>query len=148
MFRSIVRALALLVGFATAFATGFATLPAHAETPRDMVAGYTQEAVRNQPGFAASAERGRTFFARKWNVTDKMPSCAACHGEWPNAEGSHVITAKPIKPLAPAANPERFSSLAKVEKWFRRNCTEVVGRECSAAEKADFVQFLATTGGA
>lgn len=27
------------------------------------------------------------------------------------------------------------------EKWFRRNCTEVVGRECSAAEKADFIVF-------
>lgn len=144
MFRSTVVALALAAGFAT----GFAAFPANAETPKDMIAGYTQEAVRNQPGFAASAERGRTFFVRKWNVTDKMPSCAACHGERPNAEGSHVITAKPIKPLAPAANPERFSSQAKVEKWFRRNCTEVVGRECSAAEKADFVQFLANAGGA
>lgn len=144
MFRSTVVALALAAGFAT----GFATFPANAETPKDMIAGYTQEAVRNQPGFAASAERGRSFFVRKWNVTDKMPSCAACHGERPNTEGSHVITAKPIKPLAPAANPERFSSLAKVEKWFRRNCTEVVGRECSAAEKADFLQFLATAGGA
>ncbi len=144
MLRSIVMALAVAAGFATAFAAP----PAHAETPGDMIAGYTQEAVRNQPGFAASAERGRTFFVRKWNVTDKMPSCAACHGEQPIAEGSHVITAKSIKPLAPAANPERFSSLAKVEKWFRRNCTEVVGRECSAAEKADFVQFLATAGGA
>lgn len=144
MFRSTVVAFALAAGFAT----GFAAFPANAETPKDMIAGYTQEVVRNQPGFAASAERGRSFFVRKWNVTDKMPSCAACHGERPNAEGSHVITAKPIKPLAPAANPERFSSQAKVEKWFRRNCTEVVGRECSAAEKADFVQFLATAGGA
>ena len=37
----------------------------------------------------------------------------------------------------------RFTDPAKTEKWFRRNCTEVLGRECSAAEKADFIQFLA-----
>jgi mono/diheme cytochrome c family protein len=137
MIRTIVLALATVAAFA-----------AHAETPKDMIAGYTQEAVRSQPGFAASAERGRMFFVRKWSVTDKMPNCVACHTERPGGEGSHVITGKPIKPLAPAANPERFSSAAKAEKWFRRNCTEVVGRECSAAEKADFVQFLTTAGGA
>ena len=125
-----------------------AAFSAHAETANDMLARYTQEAARSQPGFAASAERGLTFFVRKWNVTDKMPNCAACHTERPASDGSHVITAKPIKPLAPAANPERLSSAAKVEKWFRRNCTDVLGRECSAAEKADFVQFLATAGGA
>jgi hypothetical protein len=71
-----------------------------------------------------------------------MPSCAACHSEQPAAEGKHVVTGKRIAPLAPAANPERFSSSAKVEKWFRRNCQEVVGRECSPAEKADFIQFV------
>ena len=141
MFRFITLPLSIAVPIVTAFA-------AHAETPKDMVASYAQEAARSQPGFSASAERGRSFFVKKWNVTDKMPNCAACHSERPGSEGSHVITAKPIKPLAPAANPERFSSAAKVEKWFRRNCTEVVGRECSAAEKADFVQFLATAGGA
>ena len=81
MFRIIVLPLA----FAAAFA-------AHAETPKDMIAGYTQEAARSQPGFSASAERGRTFFVRKWNVTDKMPNCAACHTERPDSEGSHVIT--------------------------------------------------------
>jgi len=45
-------------------------------------------------------------------------------------------------PLAPSANAERLTDLAKTEKWFRRNCTEVVGHTCSAAEKADFVAFL------
>lgn len=136
MFRFIALPLALVIAFAV-----------HAETPKDVIAGYAREAARSQPGFSASAERGRDLFVRKWNVTDRMPNCASCHTERPDNAGSHVITAKPIKPLAPAANPERFSSLAKVEKWFRRNCTEVVGRACSAAEKADFVQFLATAGG-
>ena len=39
--------------------------------------------------------------------------------------------ARPIAPLAPAFNAERFTDAAKTEKWFRRNCNDVVGRECT-----------------
>ena len=52
------------------------------------------------------------------------------------------ITGKTIAPMAVSANPERFTDEAKIEKWFRRNCKEVVGRECTAAEKADFLAWL------
>jgi hypothetical protein len=45
--------------------------------------------------------------------------------------------------MASVANAERFTDPAKVEKWFRRNCKEVVGRDCTPAEKADFVLFAA-----
>ena len=132
---------------ALALAGALLALPARAETPKDLIDGYVREAAREQPGFAASADRGKAFFLRNWNRTDRMPNCAACHTERPAAAGVHVITDKTIRPLAPAANPDRFSNLAKAEKWFRRNCSEVVGRECSAGEKADLVQFLATAGG-
>jgi hypothetical protein len=115
---------------------------AHAETPSSLIAAYTAEAARTKPDFTPSAELGRTFFVRKWGVSQTMPSCATCHSDQPAAEGKHVVTSKRIAPLAPSANPERFSNPAKVEKWFRRNCQEVVGRECSAAEKADFIQFV------
>jgi cytochrome c553 len=64
-----------------------------------------------------------------------MASCASCHGTNLKAEGKHVITDRKIAPLSPAANPERFADLKKVEKWFKRNCKEVAGRECTAAEK-------------
>ena len=47
-----------------------------------------------------------------------------------------------IGALAPSANAQRFSDAAKVEKWFRRNCNDVLGRECSAAEKADVLSWL------
>jgi len=33
---------------------------------------------------------------------------------------------------------------AKVEKWFRRNCNDVMGRECTAGEKADVLAWLLT----
>lgn len=113
-----------------------------AETPAGLLAGYAAEAARATPGFSPSAERGQQLFTRKWGVSQSMPSCAACHSEQPAAEGKHVVTGKRIAPLSPNANAERFSSSAKVEKWFRRNCQEVVGRECGPAEKADFIQFV------
>ena len=46
--------------------------------------------------------------------------------------------------MAPAVNAERFTDLAKTEKWFRRNCKDVVGRECQANEKADVLAWLMT----
>lgn len=119
-----------------------AALPAIAETPQQMLSNYAAEAAKAQGGFSASAERGRQFFLQKRSLKEQMPNCAACHTDDPKAAGSHAITRKSIDPLAPAANGQRFTDLAKTEKWFRRNCTEVVGRECSAAEKADFLQFL------
>jgi hypothetical protein len=33
---------------------------------------------------------------------------------------------------------------AKTEKWFRRNCNDVMHRECSPAEKADVIGWLRT----
>ena len=132
------------IGIAIVFIVGAGV--ANAETPSSLIAGYTTEAARAAPGFAPSAERGQGLFMRKWGVSQTMPSCATCHSDQPAAEGKHVVTSKRIAPLSPAANPERFASSAKVEKWFRRNCQEVVGRECSAAEKADFIQFVSKGG--
>ena len=58
--------------------------------------------------------------------------------------GKHAKTGKSIEPLAPAVNPQRFSNPAKVEKWFRRNCNDVLGRACTAQEKGDVLTWLTT----
>lgn len=116
---------------------------ATAATPREMIHTYAAEAARQSPGFQPSARRGAEFYAKRFAVSDKMPACTACHTDSPAQPGQHAVTGKAIKPLAPRAEAARFSDPAKTEKWFRRNCTEVLGRECSAAEKADFIQFLA-----
>ena len=71
-------------------------------------------------------------------------SCSSCHGVSPTQEGKHASTGKAIRPLAPAFNPERFTDTAKTEKWFRRNCNDVVGRECTPTEKADVLAWLLT----
>lgn len=118
------------------------TAVAAAATPRQMLDAYAAEAARQSPGFQPSARRGAEFYARRFAVSEKMPACTACHTVSPAQPGQHAVTGKAIKPLAPRAEAARFTDPAKTEKWFRRNCTEVLGRECSAAEKADFIQFL------
>lgn len=90
-------------------------------------------------GAAGQAERGRVFFTSRhggeW-------SCASCHGNPPVAAGKHAGTGKVIEPLAPAANAKVFTDMARVDKWLRRNCNDVLKRECTPAEKADVLAFL------
>jgi mono/diheme cytochrome c family protein len=103
---------------------------------------YLKEARQQNPSFTASAARGQAFFTARQGQHPEMPNCAACHGELPNRDGKHVGTGRRIKPLAPSANPARLSDAAATEKWFRRNCRDVLGRECSAVEKLDVIAFL------
>lgn len=128
MHRFIVPLLALLLGAALS--------SAGAATPAELAQGYAAQA-----GAPAAAARGEQFFTsrhgREW-------SCASCHGAPPTQAGKHASTGKAIGALAPAANAERFTDAAKAEKWFRRNCNDVVGRECTAAEKADVLAWLMT----
>ena len=114
----------------------FVSLNAWAATPAELLAGYVA-----QSGQPANAAKGETFFKasheQKWQ-------CTSCHGKLPTAGGRHASTDKAIEPLAPAANAKRFTDSAKVEKWFRRNCKDVLARECTAAEKADVLAWLIT----
>jgi mono/diheme cytochrome c family protein len=109
---------------------------AHGATPDDLVKGYSIQA-----GVPAQPLKGQQLFTerhgREW-------SCSSCHGALPTQPGKHAGTAKAIGTLAPAFNPERFTDIAKTEKWFRRNCNDVLGRECSAAEKANVLSWLLT----
>jgi cytochrome c peroxidase len=92
-----------------------------------------------QAGTPAQAERGRVFFT---NRQGGEWSCASCHGSPPTKAGKHASTGKTIDAMAPAANPNAFTDTAKVDKWFRRNCKDVLQRECSAGEKADVLAYL------
>lgn len=90
-------------------------------------------------GQPVNAERGRLLFV---NRQGGEWSCASCHGNPPTAPARHAGTGKAIAPLAPAFNPERFTNTAKVDKWFKRNCNDVLSRECTATEKADLLAWL------
>ena len=87
---------------------------AFSATPQELLKGYEAQSGK------ASSAHGEQFFNAK-------------HG-----------TGKLIKPLSPNSFPERFTDQAKVEKWFKRNCNDVLSRECSAQEKADLLSWLMT----
>jgi mono/diheme cytochrome c family protein len=107
---------------------------AQAASPAELLAAYSASA-----GATADATRGQRLFVTRqggeW-------SCASCHQESPVAPGRHASTGKAIDALAPGFNPRRFTDPAKAEKWFRRNCKDVLSRECTAAEKADVLSWL------
>jgi hypothetical protein len=111
-------------------------VPAQAATPAALLADYSAQA-----GAPAKPERGQTLFTsshgREWR-------CASCHGAVPTQAGKHAATGKAIGPMAPAFNAERFTDMAKAEKWFRRNCNDVLGRACTPGEKADVLSWLMT----
>jgi len=68
--------------------------------------------------------------------------CADCHGQDLAQLGQHQRTKKTIAPMAPSVTPERYTDLDKVEKWFMRNCKWTWGRECTAQEKGDLIEYL------
>jgi hypothetical protein len=129
----LVLACALALGGSLALMTQ-ARAAAADTTPAQQLARFGAEA-----GAPGQAERGRIFFtsrhAGEW-------ACASCHGNPPTAAGKHASTGKPIDAMAPAANAHVFTDSARVDKWFRRNCKDVLQRECSAAEKADVLAYL------
>lgn len=103
-------------------------------TPAEQLARWSAQAAR--PG---NAVQGKQFFAARhggeW-------SCASCHGAGPTTAGKHAATGKHIAPLAPTFNPKALTDAARTDKWFRRNCGDVLRRECSPGEKADVLAYL------
>jgi hypothetical protein len=116
-----------------------AAQPALAETPNEILASIQKEAS-GTPGFQGfSPARGESFFKAKHG---NEWSCSSCHTDNPAAPGKHAKTGKVIDPLAPSANAERFTSPKKMEKWFKRNCNDVLSRVCTPQEKGDVLAYL------
>ncbi|MEQ1439109.1 DUF1924 domain-containing protein [Fontimonas sp. SYSU GA230001] len=128
----LLRTTALLVAASAATAAGAGGA--------ELLPALEVQARQADPAFTGfSAPRGQAFFER----THGQPwSCSSCHTRNPLQPGRHAATGKTIAALAPAANPERLSDPAKVEKWFRRNCQDVLKRECTAMEKGDVISYL------
>ena len=114
------------------------SLPVLADTPQQIL-----ERLQVEAGSAASPERGKQLYLGKYGG-GKTDSCSTCHTTNPRDAGRHARTNKVIEPLAPSANRERFSDPEKVEKWFKRNCNDVLNRACTAREKSDFIAYLLT----
>ncbi len=126
----------MVIGF---FSAGFLVLlsphvHAGSTTPAKQV-----ETLVSLSGVQPNINSGREFFTNKHG---REWSCSSCHTVDPTGLGKHVKTGKVIQPMAPVENPDRFTDAAKTEKWFRRNCSDVIGRECTPEEKSDVLAWL------
>lgn len=102
------------------------------------------DGLKKEAGAATfSAEEGRKLYNMKRVHSQKKEerSCTTCHTANPAASGK-TTAGKVIEPIAPVANPQRFTDPKKVEKWFKRNCEWVLERECTAKEKGDFITYM------
>ena len=116
---------------------------AFAATPQELLKQYEVQAKQENAAFAGfSADRGANFFKTERLHSDgKKVSCSTCHTADPRNQGKTRAN-KVIEPMAPSVNPQRFTDAAKVEKWFGRNCKDVLERSCTAQEKGDYIQYL------
>lgn len=119
------------------------SLPAVAGPREDLLAGYAAAAKTAAASFAGfSAERGKQFHSHTFaGGKADTPACSSCHGDNPRSAG-RTRTGKAIEPMAVSVSRDRYTDSAKVEKWFKRNCTEVLGRECTAQEKGDWLTYM------
>ncbi len=132
----------IIPAIAALFAVTAVSMPhaALAQTPDEILAAISQDARSANPAFRGfSAANGERFFQQ---THSNELSCASCHTDNPAAVGKHARTGKSIRPLAPAANAERLTDTAKVDKWFKRNCNDVLERACTAQEKGDVLTYL------
>lgn len=91
--------------------------------------------------FSAKAGAGLYNAKSRHSVKGEDRSCSTCHTSDPAKSGKTKV-GKVIEPMSPAVNKNRFTDPAKAEKWFKRNCMWVLERECTAAEKGDFITYM------
>lgn len=109
----------------------------------DQLVQYAKTARAVSPAFSGfSADRGRRLHTQTFaGGKPDTPDCTVCHGKDPRGPG-RTPTGKAIDAMAVSVAPSRYTDPVKVEKWFKRNCNEVLGRECTAQEKGDWLTFM------
>lgn len=130
------------IGFLCAFGLASTAIGGPRETLIDRYAAAEKAADPAFSGF--SAVRGETLHRTQHNTGKAdTPACTSCHGNDARSAG-RTRTRKPIEAMALSVSPERYKDAAKVEKWFKRNCDEVLGRECTPLEKGDWLAYMMT----
>jgi mono/diheme cytochrome c family protein len=131
-------------GFVMFVVAAWALAPAASgQSPKPLLEFYASQAKAADPTFSAfSADRGEHLFRTKFSTgKPDTPSCTTCHTTDPKNVGQ-TRAGKDIDPMAASANPKRYTDQAKTEKWFGRNCNNVLGRECTPTEKGDFITYM------
>ncbi len=127
-------------------------------TPTFVQADVIQErldAYKAEGASSFSAEAGKKMWTQvipfeKKGELFKDRSCATCHNADPTTPGKHAKTGKVISPMTLGSvtinkkgeEEVRYSTVKKVEKWFKRNCKWTYGRVCTPQEKGDFLMYF------
>ncbi|WP_180124760.1 DUF1924 domain-containing protein [Rhodoferax sp. BLA1] len=125
--------------FRTVFTSLAVALPLLANA-NPILDSYKAQAKAENPAFKDfSAAAGQKLYSTQG---PNQLSCSSCHSDSPKKAGQHAKSNKVIEPMAPSVNPQRFTDAAKVEKWFKRNCNDALGRACTTQEKGDFMSYV------
>ena len=110
----------------------------------DYLSFLKQEVLKENPNFTGfDSKRGEEIFTSKHiGKKGKEISCTSCHTIDLSNSGENIFTGKTIEPLSPKANPKRFTDLAEIEKWIKRNFNDVYNREGTALEKGDVITYI------
>ena len=137
------RTMPLMAGAGCILLASAAAFAAMTPPQQALISQYITEAKATDSGFAGfSAERGKTFFReRHTGGKPETPVCTECHTTDLTKQGK-TRAGKDIEPMAPSVNPKRYTDRTEVEKWLKRNCNDVTGRECTLAEKGDVLTYL------
>jgi hypothetical protein len=133
----------IAVGLCLAAVGCAASLAASSGPQQPLLDNYARQAKAADPTFSGfSAARGERLFHSKFpDSKPDTPSCTTCHTEDPKKPG-RTRAGKDIDPMAVSASSKRYTDPTKVEKWFGRNCRNVLRRECTPTEKGDFIAFM------
>jgi cytochrome c peroxidase len=120
-----------------------AALAAPGPAQKQVLDQYAAEAKASDSSFSGfSPVRGKTLFlAEPATGKPDTPSCTTCHTKNPKDAG-RTRAGKDIEPMALSVKADRYTDIAETEKWFKRNCDSVLGRQCTPAEKGDFITFM------
>lgn len=118
-------------------------LGSYAASRDELLAQYALSAKAASPAFSGfSAARGEKLHVTKFaGGKAETPACTSCHADSPRSAG-RTPAGKSIEALAVSLTPARYTDPVKVEKWFKRNCQDVLGRECTALEKGDWLSYM------
>lgn len=121
----------------------FLNMQLHAGGVDDLINHYAIQAKSETSSFVSfDSNRGKDLYLKEFTSGKRdTPSCTSCHTNNPTQIGE-TRAGKAIEPMAVSVNPKRYQTLKKAEKWFRRNCKSVLGRECTTTEKGDFLTFM------
>jgi hypothetical protein len=115
-----------------------------ADTANDYLNSLKNEIKKENPSFKDfDINEGEKIFTSKHiGKKGKEISCTTCHSDNLQKSGENVFTGKIIEPLSQKVNKNRFTDIATIEKWLKRNFNDVYNREGSLVEKGNVMTYI------